>query len=240
MIRSFVFLSLAVSLMMLTGCGSSGGGAGYSAATDDSLAMADLSTSEAGLVAQRILAAESVAVESNILANVVSADLAVADVIPTSAVQYQGRQYRGGQQGARRRLYRGTNGCPVDWDASTGRLFVGSESCSVTAVENGYQITRANGDSIIVTRPVDGSLETTMIINGVEWQVTFSEDPALPLLVMINSRSGRTLTIDEDDAGTLTIATDGIARYRGGWLSDGTLDAEEFGQQARRRYRRCA
>lgn len=239
MSRSGLFLVFALSLMVLTGC-TSGGGMGSTVAADDSLAIADLSASEAGLVAQRVLTAETMNLAPSLLANVVSADITGVAAFPLATVQYQGRRYQGGQQGGRRRLSRGTGACAIEWDATIGALVIGSETCQVSAVDGGYQITRANGDLITISRPTDGATESVMTINGVEWKATFSDDPAMPLLVLVNSRSGRTLTIDEDDAGNLTIAAEGIARYRGGWQADGTLDAEDIGQQMRRRYRHGA
>jgi hypothetical protein len=220
-------------LFGLTGCGSSGSSVGSNSFADIGLSDADLAAVESALVANRIEALDTAALPSaSILADVSGT--------PAAAFQYRGKQYRGGQSGSRKQAQRGTGSCQIALDVQTDgtSLLIASETCKVErTITGGYKIIRANGTELVIEKPADGTERTTLTVNGATWGAWFGDGTTTPLVTLKNDRSGRTITISEDDSGNLTVVGEGGRACRGYWNADGTIEAAEEGSGRQYRYR---
>jgi len=223
----FLLVALAISLV---GCSGASGPAGSGLAAEDalsSLTTDDLGAVEASLVADRLAAAvEAPVVSASILSDVSAQSTTFAR---------RGRQYRGGKSGNGMggAAGRGTGNCLVGLEgtlASPTRLMIASQACQVTKLTDGsLQITLGTGNVVTVTPPTDGTRVSTLLVNGITWEATFGTTAAEPLVVLKNTRSGRILTIEEADDGSLTVTPSGGRANRGRWASDGALELTDAG-----------
>jgi hypothetical protein len=224
---------MGVLALTLLGC-SAGGGVGP-LATDPATALtsSDLGAVEAALVADRLVAATA--------APMVAASV-LADVNALSfSFSHGGRQYRGGkgQNGLGGIVGRGVESCRVEIEgdpANPTRIRVADQNCQVVRLDDGsLLITLGNGNQIHLVRTEAESAPSTIIVQGVEWRVSFGQVPGDPLAILEHSVSHRVLTIEESDDGILSIIPDGSLPCRGRWGLDGALDVA--GPDGARRFR---
>lgn len=233
-----LLLLLVCMSFSLIGCttGSSGGGMGSGIPGEVALRPTDLAVVEASLLANRVEVLENAP-----LPNAAFVVLPGQTTETGSTFQHRGRQFRGGKMGNGRNAQRGAGRCQVTLDgsiASATRLWVASEACTIEQTDTGgYRIVRANGSEITVEKPADGTNRTTLTVNGQTWAALFGDGASAPLVTLKNDLSGRTLIINEDDAGNLTITPEGGVNVRGFWNSDGSIEATEDGCGRQYRYR---
>lgn len=235
--KVFFAFALLFAVSAMTGCSSGGGGMGpgSSSLASEEISSADFSVIESSLLANRIEA-----LETNPLPAADVAFLPDQFTPVAGSFQHRGKRFQGGKQGQSRGARRGEGRCQVALNgsiASGAQLWVASEACQVSKTETGgYRIVRRDSTVITVEKPADGSGRTTLGINGITWAAYFGDGESSPLVTLKNDLSGRTMIINEDDAGTLTITMEGGRNFRGYWNSDGTLEATDMaGQQYRYR-----
>ena len=224
-------LLLAFLAIHLIGCSSNGLGSGVTTdSTIASLSDSDLAAAEAGLIASRILAADSApSISGSVLAD-------TQEALPE--FQYKGRRYRGGRSGDDWKM-RGPDGtCEMEMERPASgpmRLRVGLISCEITeTAEGNYQITWPDGQVVTIEKPAGDSSTGEIIIRDITWTYAFSDNS---LLTLQNSVNGRTLQITEDDTGVLKIIPDqGTPRWAR-WNQSGEIEGEFVANRGPYRFR---
>ncbi len=227
----FLLTALAITLV---GCSSNSGvGAAYEAETAlTALSTEDLSAVEASLVADRLAAVQEAPVVSS---SMLSASILAEVTSQATGFARHGRQYRGGKGGSGQGgvAGRGTGTCLVGLDgtlASPTRLMIASQACQITKLADGsLQVTLASGNVMTLVPPTDGTKVATITVNGIAWEATFGTTSTEPLVILKNPVSGRILTIEEADDGTLSITPSGGRANRGRWAADGALELTDTG-----------
>lgn len=189
----------------------------------------EIAAVEGSLLLDRVLAASVLEADASIVASVAGI---------SASKQYRKRTYQTGTAGAGMTLRRGDGTCNAVITADG--ILVGTEQCVVEKLASGaIKITRANG-TILEIPALDATGDpTSLIVDGVEWQVTYGAEVGEPLVTLKNLRSGMLLTVNESDTGVLTIVRDSSEVYSGRWSESGDLEiADGSGKQHRYRYGR--
>lgn len=221
-----LFVAMMFVMALFTGC------AGTGASSDTAFTPPDeeIAAVEASLLVDRALAASVISEEEGLSLR------AATGVYGSKRYRNRNYQVEGAGQGMALRRGDGTCSAIVTEDGIT----VGTEQCSVEKLESGaLKITRGNGTVIETPAFSADSTPESIIVDGVEWQITFGSAEGAPLATLRNARSGMILTINEQEDGSLTIVRDNSEVYQGRWAADGDLEfADGQGQMKRYRYGR--
>jgi|GEM_PF-6571723 len=235
------FFPLAVLLLafVLTGCVNNGISSLVKVSSTDTgtpeLAVSDLAAVETTLMANRLEVAQSLSTPN--------ASILTDEVSSESYIMHQGRRFHGipGENlsevasGVSKEPHegfsRGSKGCPFEMEgdnASPTRIFIASAAFKVEKNgETGYIITKPNGSEIKIERPLDNTASGVVEVDGVTWDVVFSDGEDDEVATLTNSKTGRTLKIFEDDDGNLTVIVEGKHHFHGTWNQDGTLELND-------------
>ena len=221
-----LFVAMMIVMALFTGC----------AATDSSSDTAftppdeEIAAVEASLLVDRTLAASIISQEEAL-------NLRAATGVYGSK-RYRNRNYQVEGAGNGMALRRGDGSCSAIVTADG--ITMGTEQCTVERLASGaLKITRGNGTIIETPAFSADSAAESIIVDGVEWQISFGSTEGAPLATLKNSRSGMILTINEQEDGSLTIVRDNSEVYQGRWAADGDLEfSDGKGQKKRYRYGR--
>lgn len=219
--------NLVLMLMLLTvvlsfsGCTGNGSSEMAFTPPDEEIAAV-----EGSLLVDRVLAATALEASDSALVP------ATAEL--RAAKRFRNRAYSAESRSGGLYLRRGDGSCGAL--VSSDSLMVGNEQCRVVRLDDGsLQLTRGNGS--VIEFAMASENPSSMVINGVEWQITFGVEVGEPLASLKNMRSGLVLTVTELDDGSLTIVRDNSEVFAGRWADSGDLEITDGrGRQFRYRY----
>ncbi len=223
--KKLVLFLVVVNLALFVGCAGTGVG---SSQVVDALSSEEMAGVEASLLADRVLAAESLGAPAASILETVSET--------EGSLSYRNRRYRARKNGSALGLRRGDGTCEVQ--VSSGALRIGLEECQVTKEASGaIKIVRGDGSEILIPAADASGEVTTLTINGLEWPVTFGSQTGEALVTLKNPRSGMIIALNELEDGTITMVRDTSEVLSGRWSDSGDVEFEDRqGKKFRYRY----
>lgn len=224
-LKKLILFLVVVNVALFVGCAGTGVGSSQIA---DAISSEEIAGVEASLLADRVLAAESLGAPTASILETVSET--------EGSLSYRNRRYRARKNGSALGLRRGDGTCEVQ--VSSGALRIGLEECQVTKEATGeIKIVRGDGSEILIPA-ADASGEVTSIaINGVDWPISFGSQAGEALVTLKNPRSGMIITLNELEDGSITMIRDTSEVFSGRWSDSGDVELEDRqGKKFRYRY----
>jgi len=237
----------------LAGCGGSAGLSGLKTSSDtvsteafSSLTTNELGAVETGLIASRILAANSApSLSASVLGREETGNIASMPEPPDGLeppdmpeFRSRGHDFHGFRSGNDWMLRPEDGGCEIEWhepENGTPSMRIGSHTFRVERTQDtGIIITRPDNSTVAITPATLDSSTGKIDVDGVEWKFTWGENP---LLTLENMENGRILTVIQDASGQLIITPAGGTPHFATWDSTGELAGENVSTGAKFRFR---